>query len=240
VQFAISKHEALNLLAVAARLEDSVAAQRAIGFSRAAKTIQDLVGRVREVAKREPVPVSKPGATVKATQIPNEWMPDCEMKRIICHWTAGSYEASDHDHECYHLLIEKDGTLVRGELSIADNVSTADEIYAHHTKGCNTKSIGIAVCCMANACERPFDPGPCPMTKEQWELLAQVAAQLAKRYRIPVTPKTVLGHGEVGQQLNIKQNEKWDPMVLPWDPFATKEKVGNLFRARVSAILAKG
>jgi N-acetyl-anhydromuramyl-L-alanine amidase AmpD len=165
-------------------------------------------------------------------------MPDCEMKRIICHWTAGEYKASDHDKECYHILIEKDGNLVRGDLSIADNVSTADEIYAHHTKGCNTKSIGITVCCMANAVERPFNAGLCPMTEQQWELLAEVAAELARRYRIPVTPQTILGHGEVERILNIDQNGKWDPMVLPWNPTMSKVEVGKLFREQVSVLTA--
>jgi hypothetical protein len=173
-----------------------------------------------------------------ATVVAPDWMPSCSMERIICHWTAGAYKASDHDRECYHILIEGSGNLVRGEHSIADNVDTRDDDYAAHTRLCNTGSIGISVCCMANAIEAPFNGGPCPMTKQQWEALAQVAAQLAKRYGIKVTSKTILGHGEVQAELAKPQKQKWDPMILPWEPTISKKDVGNRFRARVSELLA--
>jgi hypothetical protein len=179
---------------------------------------------------------AQPGRTML---VPAEWMPNCNMKRIICHWTAGAYKAGDHDRECYHLLIEGNGALVRGEHGIDDNVNTRDDNYAAHTLRCNTGSIGISVCCMANAIEAPFNGGPCPMTREQWDLLAQVAAQLAKRYGINVTSKTILGHGEVQEELGIAQKQKWDPMVLPWDPTIAKREVGKRFRERVSELLAQ-
>jgi N-acetyl-anhydromuramyl-L-alanine amidase AmpD len=118
-----------------------------------------------------------------------------------------------------------------------DNVSVADDTYAAHTLRCNTQSIGVAVCCMANAIERPFRAGTAPMTSGQWDLLAQVAAELARRYNIPVTRSTILGHGEVQELLNIPQKQKWDPMVLPWDSSIPKRDVGDLFRAKVSAFL---
>ena len=47
VQTAINQQLALNLDAVARRLEDSIEAQRAIGLSTAAATLADLVGRIR-------------------------------------------------------------------------------------------------------------------------------------------------------------------------------------------------
>ena len=47
--------------------------------------------------------------------VPADWMPNCNMKRIVCHWTAGGYRAGDHDRESYHILIEGDGRLVRGD-----------------------------------------------------------------------------------------------------------------------------
>ena len=185
-----------------------------------------------------PTPSTNVASGTQAALIPNQWMPNCVMQRIICHWTAGAYKASEHDRAAYHILIEKDGTLVRGNHSIADNVSTADNVYARHTKGCNSGSIGITVCCMADAHEAPFRPGPSPMTREQWDLLARVAAQLAGRYGIAVTPKTILGHGEVQEQLGKPQEGKWDPMVFPWDPAVPKQEVGRRFRARVSELLA--
>lgn len=71
------------------------------------------------------------------------------MRRIVCHWTAGSHKASALDRTHYHILIEDDGNLVRGTHPISDNVSTADGNYAAHTRRLNTGSIGVSVCCMA-------------------------------------------------------------------------------------------
>src|SRR5882762_789710 len=47
VEFAISNKQALNMNGVAARLQESVEAQRAIGLSTAAAKLADLVGRIR-------------------------------------------------------------------------------------------------------------------------------------------------------------------------------------------------
>lgn len=169
--------------------------------------------------------------------IPRDWLSLASMKRIICHWSAGSYSASNNDRMHYHILIEGSGKLVRGIHSIDDNVSTSDGDYAAHTLGTNTGSIGIAVCCMAEATERPFDPGPCPMTELQWDTMVQVAAELSRFYNIPVTPQTILGHGEVEANLGRKQKGKWDPMILPWAPHMTRTEVGFLLRKSVEQAL---
>ncbi len=96
----------------------------------------------------------------------------CPMKRIILHWTAGAHNASALDKE--HFVIEGDGNIVRGDHTIDDNVSTADDDYAAHTRRTNTKSIGVSVCCMAGARESPFKPGPFPMKKGPWLQMAAV------------------------------------------------------------------
>jgi hypothetical protein len=170
--------------------------------------------------------------------IDTSWLPPASMKRIICHWTAGGYTASDLDKKHYHILIENDGTLVRGRHTISDNESTADGNYAAHTRGINARSIGIAVCCMADASERPFDAGRFPMTEMQWRTMAAVVAELCRAYHIEVTPTTVLGHGEVERSLGVKQRGKWDPMVLPWEPHLSLQEVGHRFRELVRAFLA--
>jgi hypothetical protein len=155
------------------------------------------------------------------------------MKRVICHWTAGGHKASALDRKHYHIIIEDDGNLVKGNHSIQDNVSTNDGNYAAHTAKCNTGSIGVSVCCMADARESPFNPGPAPMTRKQWETMAKVVAELCNFYKIEVKPSTVLGHGEVERTLGIQQGGKWDPMKLPWEPNLSKTEVGNRFRALV-------
>jgi hypothetical protein len=165
------------------------------------------------------------------------WLPNASMRRIICHWTAGAHKASSLDKEHYHFLVEADGKVVRGRYSIADNVSTDDGKYAAHTLGANTGAIGIAVCAMAGAQQSPFYPGTAPMLEAQWLRLADVAAELCRAYSLPVTPQTVLGHGEVQVLLSIPQKGKWDPMVLPWEPTWSITQVGTYFRTLVQTRL---
>lgn len=157
------------------------------------------------------------------------WMPACDMRRVICHWTGGGYRASGLDRSHYHILIEGDGSIVPGILSISANEHLSGA-YAKHTRGCNQNSIGVAVCCMFQARERPFRPGPAPMRKAQFLLMAQVVAELCARYAIAVTPTTVLGHGEVQESLGIAQVAKWDPLVLPWNRALKKHAAGDYLR----------
>lgn len=162
-------------------------------------------------------------------------MPDANPCRIICHWTAGGYKASATDRKHYHFMIENDGSIVEGIRSIKDNDSTADGKYAAHTLRINTKSIGLSVCCMAGATRT--NPGRFPMTELQWRRMAEAAAELCKRYQIPVTPRSVLGHFEVERILGIQQRGKWDPGFLPWVQNAKEREVGDRFRELVEAFL---
>lgn len=173
-------------------------------------------------------------------RVDKKLMPNCAMKRIICHWTVGRHTANDIDKEHYHLLIEGDGSVIAGRHSIADNVSTKDRDYAAHTLGCNTGSIGIALCGMMGTRESPFVPGSFSITEKQWDILIEVMAELCQFYKIPVTPQTVLGHGEVTVQLGIKQRGKWDPMVLPWDTSLSRTQVGTLLRTQVKNCIECG
>ena len=169
--------------------------------------------------------------------IPASWMPNSSATRIICHWTAGGYTAGGLAISRYHILIQGDGSLKRGTHSIKDNDSTADGVYGKHTKGTNKNSIGVSMCCMAGANESPFNAGAAPMKKLQWDAMIDVVAQLCKRYDIACTPTTVLGHGEVEANLGIDQEDKWDPMKLPFDAGKSKAQVGTLLRQQVSALL---
>lgn len=176
----------------------------------------------------EKVPAPKPEPSFL---IPAAWMPKAQMARIIVHWTAGANKASKTDKEHYHILIEGDGKLVRGDPSIALNDAPLKQGYAAHTLRLNSDSIGVSLCGMAGAKESPFNPGKHPITEVQWEVLPLVLADLCRVYSIPVTPKTVLSHAEVQPTLGVKQRGKWDITRLPWDlsvngPIA----VGDLFR----------
>ena len=160
------------------------------------------------------------------------------MKRVICHWSEGHYTANSTDLEHYHILIQGDGSVIGGDHLISDNVDVADDNYAAHTKGSNTASIGVAICAMVGCNEQPFRPGGEPMKESQWDTMVQVVAELCKFYDIPVTPTTVLGHGEVQNNLGIQQLGKWDPMVWPWDVSVSRAEVGRALRRQVSAALA--
>ena len=162
-----------------------------------------------------------------------DWLPKCDIERVVTHWTVGRHTANDFEREHYHFLIEASGTIVRGERSVADNVSTVDGVYAAHTLGCNRGSIGVALCGMIGTQEKPFRPGSEPITEAQYFVMARAVAELCAAYSIAVTPQTVLGHGEVQANLGIKQRGKWDPMVLPWDTDRSYSEVGNYFRTLV-------
>ncbi|MEP9389670.1 peptidoglycan recognition family protein [Mesorhizobium sp. KR9-304] len=173
--------------------------------------------------------------------IPADWMPPAKLSRVILHWTAGSHKATDFDRQHYHVLIEGDGRVVKGFPSIALNSEPKVKTgYAAHTRNCNTGSIGLSLCSMAGAIERPFQPGSHPLTKAQWEMGSTVAAEICKRYSIPVTAKTVLSHAEVQVNLGIAQRGKWDIAVLPFDRFFdTARECGDRFRAETAAKLAR-
>ncbi|MGE0814979.1 MAG: N-acetylmuramoyl-L-alanine amidase [Vicinamibacterales bacterium] len=166
-------------------------------------------------------------------------MPSCEMVRVILHWTAGTHTASPLAREHYHVLVEGTGSIVYGQHGIDANAKPAREPRASHTRNCNTGSIGVAVCCMLNATERPFSAGPFPMTPTQWQIAAEVVAELCARYDIAVTPKTVLAHGEVQATLGKEQLGKWDPTVLPWSPTTSRQQVMDEFRAAVRRHLTR-
>lgn len=165
-------------------------------------------------------------------------LPDVPMERIIIHWTAGHHKANEHDRNAYHLLIEGDGKVVLGKPSIAANSGKIKPGYAAHTLNCNSGSIGVSMACMANAQESPFKAGPSPMTREQFDKMIKVVAELCRRYKIKVTPKTVLTHAEVQKNLGIRQRNKWDITRLPFDPsLKGAAAIGDHIRQRVVAIM---
>ncbi|WP_186827150.1 N-acetylmuramoyl-L-alanine amidase [Shimia ponticola] len=177
---------------------------------------------------------------VAAMSRPPVWdgpLPQASPQRIILHWTAGGARASSVDRKHYHFLVQQDGTIVKGVHGIDANDAPKKGKYAAHTRNKNTKSIGLSLCGMAGARERPFNPGQAPFNKDQLQVLTRLAAQLCAHYQIPVTRETVLGHGEVQDLLGVTQSAKWDPMVLPWDPSMGKRAVGDMMRAMVQAEL---
>ncbi|UGB24863.1 peptidoglycan-binding protein [Methylorubrum sp. B1-46] len=75
-----------------------------------------------------PVPADPAYALVPA------WLPSAKMERIIVHWTAGPHKATGLDRSHYHIIIQGDGTLVRGDRSIADNEAPPGHLRGAHAR----------------------------------------------------------------------------------------------------------
>jgi hypothetical protein len=160
------------------------------------------------------------------------------MKRVILHWTAGTHIANDMERERYHYLVQGNGRVVDGKWSPEANLNPVKGRYAAHTLNANTGSIGVSLCCMGGAKESPFNAGQWPMTIEQWERAIVLIADLCAKYKIPVTPQTVLTHAEVGANLGKPQRGKWDITRLAFDPTVVGAKaVGDKLRREVQSEL---
>lgn len=163
------------------------------------------------------------------------------LERIIMHWTAGPHTSTPYVLDHYHAVIDGEGQQFYGKLKPEANISIADGNYVAHTRNCNTGSIGVAVCAMGRAVERPFNAGPWPITAVQLDAFVRCVAEFAETYSIAVTRRTVLTHAEVQPTLGVRQAGKWDiawlpGMERPGDPI----EVGDRLRAMVSASMGGG
>lgn len=140
-----------------------------------------------------------------------------EIDRVILHWTGGGANPAKPDLKAYHVLIDQNQMLHQGLFSPDDNISTSDNIYAAHTLHANTRAVGIALCGMHGAVENKTN-GPVPITREQFEIAAEVTAQILLSAGLPCERHTALSHAEVQETLGIAQRGKWDIAVLPWRP----------------------
>ena len=171
-----------------------------------------------------------------------KFMVPARVDRIHLHWTAGPAQSRPDEADHYHAILNQDLTVSKGRYTAKDNENTLDNIYAAHTKSANRFAYGYSLAGMRGAKEKPFNPGPDPITEKQWSRAMIHLAQLCKFYHVAPTDKKVLTHAEVQSNLGIKQNGKWDITVLPWqaDKWNTAKKVGDLMRAEIQHILEKG
>lgn len=166
-------------------------------------------------------------------------------QRCILHWTAGRNVASDLDRQHYHILIESRETEAGGEVlryvagvPIASNMrqlGPGDE-YAAHTRGFNSFSVGVTVCGMLGAVERPFHPGPHPITPLQVKGLVDICVQLAVVYDLAPTEDHFFTHPEAETIHGRPQAGKWDldrwphPRTVEWQ----NENIGPWLRQEMS------
>ena len=146
-------------------------------------------------------------------------------------------EASAYERTFYHFLVEQTGKVVRGNHSPEANRRPLGPVYAEHCGGMNSDNIGIALCGMAGAQERPFAPGFSPITIASYNKAVILAADLCETYGIAVTRRTVFLHSEVRPRFGrgvYKWDVNWLPgMTAPGDPVM----MGDAFRARVASEL---
>lgn len=155
------------------------------------------------------------------------------MKRIVIHWTAGGPVPTSYEKECYHYLVDSLGKIHLGKFKPEANLICRTGMYAAHTGGGNTGSIGIAMCAMAGF-RNKNNQGHFPITRIQFEATMKLCARLALQYKIQVTPESVYTHYEFGQKnQNTTSKGKIDVIFLPPFPWIGKEDVGCFIRSKI-------
>ena len=155
------------------------------------------------------------------------------MKKIIIHWSAGTYYPTLHEKQCYHYLIDKNGKIYSGIYKPENNLNCHDGIYAAHTGGGNSGSIGVAMCAMADF-KNENNCGNYPITLTQFEACMKLCAQLCDKYSIEINPTNIMTHYEFGQK-NPKTSSfgKIDIIYLPPYPWVPKNDVGSFIRSKI-------
>ena len=155
------------------------------------------------------------------------------MKRIIIHWTGGIYQPNTHEFDCYHFLINGDGLVIKGKYTPEDTLNCSDGKYAQHTGGGNTGSIGVALCGMMGFKDRN-NLGTCPITRIQFESTMKLCAELAIKYKIPISSTTVMTHYEFGLAHPASTSKgKIDIIFLPPFSWLEKDEIGKFIRSKI-------
>ena len=155
------------------------------------------------------------------------------MKRIIIHWTAGSYSPNATDLQHYHYLVDSVGVVHYGKFKPEDNENCQDGRYAAHTGGGNTGSIGIAMCGMCGF-SGVNNVGKYPLTKKQCEATFKLCAELSKKYNIPIASNHIMTHYEFGKSHpDTSSAGKIDIVYLPPYPDYNRNKVGDFIRNKI-------
>ena len=167
------------------------------------------------------------------------------MKRIIIHWTAGRLQPNATDYQHYHFLINGDGVVINGKFPVGANEVCKNDaqnkpLYAAHTGGGNTGSIGIAMCGMFTGGNINYKNSPDLLTKKQVERCFKLIAELSKMYKISITPDTVMTHYEFGlKHPKTTSAGKIDIVWLAPYPDLKPCEIGNFIRNKAKWYLDK-
>lgn len=168
------------------------------------------------------------------------------MKRIIIHWTAGTYRPNSVEREHYHFLIgyeelpQPRAIVHNGAYRPENNLNCAsNRYYAAHTGGGNTGSIGVAICGMLGY--KDFTHiGNYPIKPVQMESCYELCAKLCKEYNIRISKDTIMTHYEFGKKNPMTQSKgKPDIEYLASNPSLPPNKIGDFIRGKIQWYLEK-
>ena len=155
------------------------------------------------------------------------------MKRIIIHWTAGGHVPTSYEKERYHYLIDSLGKIHMGKFKPEANLICKKGMYAMHTGGGNTGSIGVSMCAMAGFRSKE-NQGDFPITKIQFESAMKLCAELVRKYGMKISPETVMSHYEFGQNHpKTTSYGKIDVIFIPPYPWISKNDCGSFIRSKI-------
>jgi len=159
------------------------------------------------------------------------------LHRVNWHWTAGRDVPTKDDCSHYNDVSDFQGNIYDGGARPEHqaNYDWRKGIGVSHTKNCNTGVIGSAVAGMYRAEGWPsLKWGTHPITWEGIDSMLERSAVYSKKFWIPVSRWSFMTHAEVQERLGIKQNNKWDYMVLPGDKSVRSATVvGDILRKRL-------
>lgn len=156
------------------------------------------------------------------------------LKRIIIHWTAGTYNVNTDVLNSYHYAVNNTGKIIACNHRPEDNIDCKDGNYAPHTGGGNTGSIGVAMCGMYVPNGFNVKSTKYPLTKIQCETTFQLVAELAKKYNILIKPETILTHYEFGKaHPDSSSAGKIDIIYLTAYPHVEPSDIGAFIRTKV-------
>lgn len=157
-----------------------------------------------------------------------------KLKRIIIHWDAGHGEVTPTALEHYHYVVDRYGLVHTGKHSPEANEDCKDGVYAQHTGGGNTGSIGVAICgmCSYNSKLKKCEVATDNITQKGMESLFAWVAYLCKKYSI--TNKNVITHAEFGKSHpDTTSKGKIDITAIPYAKVYGVKECGDYIRNKV-------
>ena len=174
----------------------------------------------------------------KGVKKEHELFHDSGIHSIIWHWTAGRNTPSSSDLKHYNDVFDHEGNRYDGSARIEHqaNYNWRRGVGVSHSRNANTGRGGLAVAGMHGAEGWPSVKwGSNPITWEGIDAMLERTAHYCHSFDIPVTKWSTLSHAEIQGNLGIRQNNKWDYMVLPGDSVVSSAlAVGDILRARLT------